>query len=130
MKYLPVLFLFIYITAWSQPIADEIYTFSNEKDKQLYLTLLQETRCIVCKTQNIADSNAPFSNDVRHKIYSLIQQKKTKEEINNYLIKRYGDFILLNPPLKSSTWLLWSFPFFVFVILSIIFSRTFLIKKN
>jgi cytochrome c-type biogenesis protein CcmH/NrfF len=75
-----------------------------------YTTLIKETRCVVCQGQNLADSAAPLAQDLRKKIYTLILNHQTDEEIKNYLVQRYGEFILLRPTWHPATWLLWLFP--------------------
>lgn len=72
--------------------------------------LTQEIRCVVCQNQSIADSNAPLAKDLREKIYRMILEKKSDDEIKNYLVKRYGEFILFKPRLNASTLILWLFP--------------------
>ena len=73
--------------------------------------LEEELRCLVCQNQSLADSNAPLAEDLRREVRGLAGQGKNDEEIKNYLVARYGDFVLYNPPVKSTTWLLWFGPF-------------------
>jgi len=75
-------------------------------------------RCLVCQNQSIDDSSAPLAKDLRALIRIKVQENDTNEEIYKFLTDRYGDFILLKPPFKISTFLLWSLPF-VFVIIGI-----------
>ena len=75
-------------------------------------------RCLVCQNQSIDDSSAPLAKDLRTLIRIKVQENDTDEEIYKFLTDRYGDFILLRPPFKISTFLLWSLPF-VFVIIGI-----------
>jgi cytochrome c-type biogenesis protein CcmH len=75
-----------------------------------FLILTKEVRCIVCQNQNLAESTAPLANDLRDKIHKMILEKKSDEEIKDYLVKRYGEFILLRPRLNKFTYLLWAFP--------------------
>lgn len=70
-----------------------------------------ELRCLVCQNQTLADSNADLAEDLRREVRSLAVQGKTDTEIKAYLVARYGDFVLYNPPLKGTTWLLWGAPF-------------------
>lgn len=74
--------------------------------------LTQEIRCLVCQNQNIADSNAPLASDLRKKIHHMIIEKKSDHEIKEYLVSRYGEYILLKPRLIRMTFLLWFFPIF------------------
>src|SRR5438477_3151938 len=95
-----------------------LYDFSSPVDTQRFQSLTQEIRCVVCQSQSIADSNAPLAKDLRNKVYEMVLEKKSNEEIKNYLAKRYGEFILLRPRLNKLTVALWVFPvlacFFVF----------------
>ncbi len=73
-------------------------------------------RCLVCQNQSIDDSSAPLAKDLRELIRIKVQKNDSDEEIYKFLTDRYGDFILLKPPLKISTFLLWCLPFVFFVI--------------
>jgi len=70
-----------------------------------------ELRCLVCQNQTLADSNAPLAEDLRREVRELANTGKTDAEIKQYLVARYGDFVLYNPPLQRNTWLLWTGPF-------------------
>lgn len=96
--------------------AEDTYPFTSSKDAKRFQSLISETRCVVCQNQNIADSNAPLANDLRGKIYHMVLNKKSDEDIKNYLVNRYGEFILFQPRFNKSTILLWVFP-----LLSLIF---------
>ena len=74
-------------------------------------TLSEELRCLVCQNQTLADSTAPLAEDLRHEVRELAQQGKSDAEIKQYLVARYGDFVLYKPPVKPTTWLLWFGPF-------------------
>jgi len=73
--------------------------------------LESELRCLVCQNQTLADSNAELADDLRREVRDLAQEGKSDEEIKAYLVARYGDFVLYNPPVKATTWLLWGGPF-------------------
>ena len=74
-------------------------------------TLEEELRCLVCQNQSLADSNAPLAEDLRREVRGLAVAGKSDAEIKQYLVARYGDFVLYRPPVKSTTWLLWFGPF-------------------
>ena len=78
--------------------------------------ITKNIRCLVCQNQSIDDSSAPLAKDLRTLIRAKVQEKNTDEEIYKFLTHRYGDFILLKPPFKISTFLLWSLPFVFFII--------------
>ena len=74
-------------------------------------TLESELRCLVCQNQTLADSNASLAEDLRREVRDLALSGKSDSEIRAYLVARYGDFVLYDPPLKRTTWLLWIGPF-------------------
>ena len=78
--------------------------------------ITKNIRCLVCQNQSIDDSSAPLAKDLRTLIRAKVQEKNTDEEIYKFLTDRYGDFILLKPPFKISTFFLWSLPFIFFII--------------
>jgi cytochrome c-type biogenesis protein CcmH len=73
--------------------------------------LEEELRCLVCQNQSLADSSAGLAEDLRREVRALAVSGKNDEEIKQFLVARYGDFVLYNPPVKSTTWLLWFGPF-------------------
>ena len=90
----------------------------NPKQEIRARDISKNIRCLVCQNQSIDDSSAPLAKDLRALIRIKVQENDTDEEIYKFLTDRYGDFILLKPPFKISTFLLWSLPF-VFVIIGI-----------
>jgi cytochrome c-type biogenesis protein CcmH len=94
----------------------EAYRFDDPEKEARYQTLISELRCVVCVSQNIADSNAELAQDLRRQTYEMIQQGASNEEIVTFMVQRYGDFVLYRPPLKPSTMLLWVGPFIIFTI--------------
>jgi cytochrome c-type biogenesis protein CcmH len=72
--------------------------------------LQKELRCMVCQGESLDESNAPLAADLRHIIRERIAAGETNDQIKAYLVARYGDFILLNPPLRTDTFLLWFGP--------------------
>ena len=72
--------------------------------------LSEKLRCLVCQNQTIADSNAELANDLRQQIREQIAAGKTDDEIVTYMVNRYGDFVLYQPPVKATTFLLWVGP--------------------
>ena len=90
----------------------------NPKQEMRARDISKNIRCLVCQNQSIDDSSAPLAKDLRALIRIKVQENDTDEEIYKFLTDRYGDFILLKPPFKISTFLLWSLPF-VFVIIGI-----------
>lgn len=91
-------------------IADDPLIFSDADEEARYQQLTAELRCVVCQNQNLADSNAPLAQDLRKEIHSMMQAGRTDDEIKQFLIDRYGDFVLYRPPVKSNTLVLWLMP--------------------
>lgn len=89
----------------------DAYPFTRIAEAKRFYALIKEIRCVVCQNQTIADSNAPLANDLREKVYKMVIEKKSTADIKDYLVKRYGEFILLQPRLNKLTFLLWAFPF-------------------
>jgi cytochrome c-type biogenesis protein CcmH len=85
-------------------------TFDNPDEEARYLELLEELRCVVCQNQSLADSSAELAQDLRSEVRTMVQEGLNKPEIKEFLVERYGDFVLYKPPLKSSTVLLWVGP--------------------
>jgi cytochrome c-type biogenesis protein CcmH len=73
-------------------------------------SLSEELRCLVCQNQNIADSNAELAQDLRREIRAMIRDGKSDKEIIDFMVVRYGDFVLYRPPVKGITLLLWGGP--------------------
>ncbi len=73
--------------------------------------LSAELRCLVCQNQTIADSNAELAQDLRREVRAMIRDGKSDQQIIDFMVTRYGDFVLYRPPVKSTTWLLWFGPF-------------------
>ena len=101
---------------------DEI--LKNQKQELRARDISKNIRCMICQNQSIDESNAPLAKDLRILIRSKIKEGKNNEEIYKFLTDRYGDFILLKPPVKLSTLALWGLPFIFFVIgVFIVFSH-------
>jgi len=85
--------------------------FANAEQLERYKTLNAELRCLVCQNQNIADSDAELASDLRREVHRMILAGEGDEAIIEFMVTRYGDFVLYRPPLKAKTVLLWSGPF-------------------
>lgn len=104
-----LLCLFLLLPAFSFAAID-IHQFDNPKQESDYRALIQELRCPQCQNNNIADSNATIATDMRNKTLELLKQGKTKAEVVDYMVERYGNFVTYNPPLTPATVLLWLLP--------------------
>jgi len=74
------------------------------------MALAEELRCLVCQNQTLADSHADLAVDLKKQIREQLTQGKSDQEVMNYMVQRYGDFVLYRPPVKRATWLLWFGP--------------------
>lgn len=79
-------------------------------------TLAVELRCLVCQNQTLADSNAPLAEDLRREVREMIARNMTDEQIIDFLVTRYGDFVRYRPPFKMTTLLLWVGPFLLLAV--------------
>ena len=89
----------------------EPIVFEDAQVEKDYLELSEELRCLVCQNQNLIDSNAELADDLRREVAKMLKQGNNKEQVTDFMVARYGDFVLYNPPFKAQTWLLWGGPF-------------------
>src|SRR5258706_13946517 len=78
--------------------------------------LSSELRCLVCQNQTLADSNAPLALDLRNQVREQLKSGKSERDVIDFLVARYGDFVLYRPPFKASTVLLWAGPFLLLAV--------------
>lgn len=100
--------------------ADELLQFDNDSQRQLYQQLTTELRCPQCQNQNIADSHAVVAVDMRQKTYQLIREGKTRQQVIDYMVNRYGDFAYYLPPLNRYTLWLWLAPLCLLLALMVV----------
>jgi len=81
--------------------------------EQRLISISEEMRCLVCQNESLAGSRSDLANDLRREIRILIQEGKSDDQIRNFMVERYGDFVLYRPPVKPVTWLLWIGPFVI-----------------
>ncbi|MBU2112894.1 MAG: cytochrome c-type biogenesis protein CcmH [Gammaproteobacteria bacterium] len=97
--------------------AQEVLQFDSDAQRQAYRQLTGELRCPQCQNQNIADSNAIVAVDMRQKTYELVRQGQNKQQVLDYMINRYGDFVHYQPPVNRYTIWLWLMPLLLLVLL-------------
>ncbi|MEO8676513.1 MAG: cytochrome c-type biogenesis protein [Casimicrobiaceae bacterium] len=107
---LPMLFLLCALVAQNGSAADAVPTEMDPVKAKRAVKLADKLRCLVCQNQTIADSNAELANDLRGQIREQIAGGRTDDEILTYMVDRYGDFVLYDPPFKATTVLLWAGP--------------------
>jgi cytochrome c-type biogenesis protein CcmH len=118
-----ILFVLLLFTIAPAFAVIESYTFDTPEQEALFKKMTQELRCLVCQNQNLADSNAELAQDLRKKTHDMIMAGKSEAEIVEYMVARYGDFVLYRPPVKSSTLFLWIGPLLFLVIAIIVATR-------
>ena len=118
MKRIRLLFTAILLTGCASAMAAglEAFDFSGNVDEDRYKHLIVEIRCLVCQNQSLADSDAGLAHDLRREVWELMDQGQSDDQIVEFLVTRYGDFVLYNPPVKPSTYILWYGPFVLLVI--------------
>ena len=90
--------------------------YRSEAEERRFKALTAELRCVMCQNQSIADSNAPIAHDLRMEVLRLMREGRSDSEIKQYLVERYSDFVLYEPPLRKGTWLLWAGPFLLLLV--------------
>ena len=98
----------------------DVYPFDNKSDEVLFYSLLDELRCPKCQSSNLSGSNSPISNDLKREVYELVLDDNSSDEIKSFLVKRYGNFIIYNPPLEPATYILWFGPFLLLIMAALI----------
>jgi len=105
----------------------ETFVFKNNVNKIRFQSLTRELRCPKCQNQDLADSNSPIAADLRAKVYEMLQAGKSDTEIMNYMVARYGDFVLYRPRVTQLTYILWFAPIgflvFGFIVVLVILRR-------
>ncbi|QEH08369.1 cytochrome c-type biogenesis protein CcmH [Histophilus somni] len=103
-------FLTALFLSFSAQAAIDALNFTSMQQEKDYHSLTQELRCPQCQNNNIADSNASIAVDMRAKVYELLQKGQNKQQIIDYMVERYGNFVTYNPPVTGSTIILWVAP--------------------
>jgi cytochrome c-type biogenesis protein CcmH len=112
-------FLFVLLLLLLMPLTHADQAGISEGDPGLekrVMDLSAHLRCLVCQNQTIADSNAELAVDLKNQVREKLRQGQSEQEILDYMVKRYGEFVLFSPLVKSTTWLLWFGPLLLLVI--------------
>ena len=110
--------------------AEDLAPFQDPVLEARYQNLIRETRCLVCQNQTIADSNADLASDLRRQIKQQIAAGASDGEIVDFLVTRYGDFVLYRPPMKPTTWLLWAGPALLVLLGLGVFARVIYVRSR
>jgi cytochrome c-type biogenesis protein CcmH len=113
------------VLPWRTPQATTLadFTFETDQQEQDFRALIEELRCLVCQNESLAGSQAELAQDLRREVYDLLRSGKDKQQVIEFLVARYGDFVLYKPPVKPSTYPLWFGPFLLFGIALLVFFR-------
>ena len=104
--------ILLVLCCWSLQLsaAEDIYQFQSAADEQRFRSLLVQLRCPKCQNQAIADSDAPIAMDMRNQVADMIRAGRSDDEIVDYFVQRYGDFVSYHPPVTAQTIILWLAP--------------------
>jgi cytochrome c-type biogenesis protein CcmH len=111
-----LLLLFTVSVSAQRTTPQEPMVFTSQQQQDRFDQLTQELRCLVCQNQTLADSDAPLAHDLRREVHEMLQTGQSNTEIKQFLVARYGDFVLYRPPVQKNTWLLWLAPLALFLI--------------
>ena len=100
----------ILLLAASAGAVDSGQRFDDPAEQARYERLIRDLRCVICRSESIADSNAQVAADLRREVELLMREGRSDAEIQAFMTERYGDFVLLRPPVTQRTWLLWAAP--------------------
>jgi cytochrome c-type biogenesis protein CcmH len=101
--------LSVSVSAQRAPVQEPL-KFENKQQEERFNHLTRELRCLVCQNQNLADSDAQLAHDLRTEVHEMLLAGKSDDEIKQYMVDRYGDFVLYRPPVQENTFLLWLAP--------------------
>ena len=125
---LRILILSLLLISMPSQAGIEAYDFPSAQVEADFTKLINEIRCLVCQNQNISSSNADLAKDLREQTYKMLVRGDTPDQVIEYMVARYGEFILYRPRLKSDTLLLWFGPFgLLLLVLLLVFRR---VRRN
>jgi cytochrome c-type biogenesis protein CcmH len=107
----------------------EEFSFDSPQQQAEFRELIGKLRCLVCQNESLAGSQAELAQDLRNEVYKMMRAGQSQDQILDFLIARYGDFVLYEPPLKPSTYVLWFGPFLLIGIGALFMVRALLSKK-
>ena len=117
------LLVLVQATLAAPALAIDPLQFKDRAEEVRFQALTRELRCLVCQNQDLADSDADLAKDLRKQVFEMMQSGKSDAQIKEYLVERYNDFVLYDPPLKPGTWLLWFLPFALLIIGAFVVAR-------
>jgi cytochrome c-type biogenesis protein CcmH len=111
-----ILALLLFVCAGFAAAATDAYPLDSPEQEAMFQRLSQELRCLVCQNQNLADSNAELAQDLRREIYRMVAAGQDEQAVIDFMVTRYGDFVLYRPPVNTATYVLWIGPFVLLVL--------------
>jgi len=122
---LTLAFVFLLVAGWVSPLyaAIDAYQFANPEQQLRFQEFTKSMRCPKCQNQNLADSDSPIAADLRRVLHELVGQEKSDAEIVDFMVSRYGEFVLYKPKVETNTWLLWFGPGMILLLGFFIISR-------
>jgi cytochrome c-type biogenesis protein CcmH len=122
-----VTLLLLSFSAYSATLAD--YTFDDPQKGEEFRHVIEKMRCLVCQNESLAGSNAELAVDLRNEIYEMMKAGQSKDDIVKFMVARYGDFVLYDPPVKPTTYPIWFGPIILFLLGAFVLFRI-LRRKN
>lgn len=104
----------VFITSVQASI--DVYEFSTDERRDQYLALTKELRCPKCQNQDIADSNAPIAQDMRREVHRMVEEGQSSEQVVQFMVDRFGEFVSYKPKVNASTFALWFGPYILLVL--------------
>lgn len=124
LKYFLLALCFV-MPAWGE----DVYPFDNEKDRQRFQRFTNEMRCPMCQSQNLAGSDSMISQDLKKVLHRLVAEGKSDQEVTDYMVERYGEFVLFKPTAEGTNLVLWVSPF-ILILLGLSIFGWVIIKKQ
>lgn len=118
MRYLPKLIVILFINLTNIGVSQEI-----DRNEKVMIELAAELRCVVCQNQSLLESDSDLAKDLKNLILLKLSEGKSKEEIKQFLVERYGEFILFKPLMNKSNLVLWFAPIISLIVISVLAFR-------
>jgi cytochrome c-type biogenesis protein CcmH len=97
--------------------------FNDAAEERRFRALVSELRCVMCQNQSLSDSNAQIAHDLRREVLDLMRAGKSDAEVRDFLVARYGEFVLYRPKMTAKTWLLWLGPALLLLVGGVVIAR-------
>ncbi len=123
-------FLLICVPAVAVAGAIDVFEFKDESERARYMVLVDELRCPKCQNQNLADSNSQIAIDLRAEVARMVDEGLSDKDVKEYMVNRYGDFVLYEPPVQKNTLVLWWAPVLMVLIGLVVFASIIYQRRN